>query len=173
MTQAPYWWAAVAPRGGLTLNGSAQAELSAGVRDLVGELASEREWREQLAAAIAPIDVPAIGAFTSGPYLQPTWGPKDGYLWMLQRITVAGLGSSDIMAVYRGMSVIDAVGPQNAMHSWLGSNGAIQIYNPGRTGWMLKPRQTLILTGTLSAGPYTINADVIQLESWLLPFFLL
>lgn len=149
------------------------ARLSVGLRAVADALAAEQEWRERVAAAIAPIEVPAIGAFTSGPFAQAQWGPKDGYHWAIQSLTVSGLASADIMQVFRGASTLDASGPQNAKQSWLGTNGAIQPWQPGRTGCILAPRQTLIFTGTLSGGPYTVNADVIQLESWLLPYFLL
>ena len=33
--------------------------------------------------------------------------------------------------------------------------------------------QNIIITGTLTGGPYTLNADVIQVETWLVPYFLL
>jgi len=149
------------------------ASVSAGLGALAAELAAERRWREQLAAAIAPVEVPAIGAFTAGPYLQAAWGPKDGYCWAVQRLTVATLGAADLLQVYRGASVADVNGSQNLLNGWQGSAGTVQTWNPGRTGCMLAARQTLIFTGTLSGGPYMVNADVIQLESWLLPYFLL
>ena len=150
-----------------------QLELAAGLSGLAGQLAAEREWRERLAAAIAPVEVPAIGAFTAGPYLQAAWGPKDGYCWAVQRLTVATLAAADLLQVYRGASVADVNGSQNLLNGWQGSAGTVQVWHPGRTGCLLAARQTLIFTGTLSGGPYMVNADVIQLESWLLPYFLL
>lgn len=183
---APAWasWGARESRPRMRLDGPQEAagpriEVSAAVslglrlESLTGELAAEREWRESIAAAIAPVEVPAIGAFTAGPYLQAAWGPKDGYCWAVQRLTVATLASTDVLQVYRGASVADASGAQNLLNGWQGSAGTVQVWNPGRTGCMLAARQTLIFTGTLTAGPYMVNADVIQLESWLLPYFLL
>ncbi len=174
------WGARPRPRpGGRRAAPGARAEagvaiaLGPGLEALCGELAAEREWREKIAAAIAPIEVPAIGAFTAGPYLQAAWGPKDGYFWAVQRMTVATLAAGDVLQVYRGASVADVNGAQNLLNGWQGSAGTVQVWNPGRTGCMLAARQTLIFTGTLSAGPYMVNADVIQLESWLLPYFLL
>ena len=158
---------------GATVAAGVAVTLGPGLQALCGELAAEREWREKIAAAIAPVEVPAIGAFTAGPYLQAAWGPKDGYFWAVQRLTVATLGSSDVLQVYRGASVADVNGAQNLLQAWQGTAGAVQTWNPGRTGCMLAARQTLIFTGTLAAGPYMANADVIQLESWLLPYFLL
>lgn len=157
------------PVSGITL------ELSVSLKALAGELAAEREWRDRLAAGIMPVEVPAIGAFTpaQAPYLQGTWGPKDGYLWAVQRLTVATLASGDILQVYRGASTADVNGAQNLLNSWQAANGAVQTWNPGRTGCMLAAHQRLIFTGTLSGGPYMANADVIQLESWLVPYFLL
>lgn len=153
----------------------AAASLDTSLLSVSDALNAEREWRESLATAIAPVEVPAIGGFLPAqvPFAQQTWGPKDGYAWAVQRLTIATLTGSDSMQVYRGASVLDASGPQNLMNSWLGSNGTVQTWNPGRTGCMLAARQTLVFSGTLSGGPYIINADVIQLESWLLPYFLL
>ena len=150
-------------------------ELSASVKAMAGELAEDHAWRRKLADAIMPIEVPAIGAFTPAqiPYLQATWGPKDGYFWAIQRLTVTTLATGDILQVYRGASTADVNGSQNALNSWLATNGAIQVWNPGRTGCMMSAQQRLIFTGTLAAGPYMANADVIQVETWALPYFLL
>lgn len=158
---------------GARVDAGVAVTLGPGLEALCGELAAEREWREKIAAGIAPIEVPAIGTFTAGPYLQAAWGPKDGYFWAVQRLTVATLGTGDVLQVYRGASVADVNGAQNLLNAWQGTSGAVQTWNPGRTGCMLAARQTLIFTGTLAAGPYMANADVIQLESWLLPYFLL
>ena len=150
-------------------------ELSVSLKAVAGELAADREWRQKLADAIMPIEVPAIGAFTPAqtPYLQGTWGPKDGYLWAVQRLTVATLATGDVRQVYRGASTADVNGTQNALNSWQASNGGIQVWNPGRTGCMMSAHQRLIFTGTLTGGPYMANADVIQVETWALPYFLL
>jgi hypothetical protein len=161
--------AASDPGDGVTL------ELSVSLRSLAAELGAERDWRDRIAKGIAPLDVPAIGAFTSAqlPYLQATWGPNDGFAWAVQRITVGQLLSTDSMLLYRGASVADASGNQNLLQGFQGSAGPVQVWNPGRTGCMLGKLQNIIITGTLTGGPYTLNADVIQLETWLLPYFLL
>jgi hypothetical protein len=160
---------AAAPDEGVTL------ELSVSLRSLADGLAAERDWRDRIARSIMPVDVPAIGAFTSAqlPYLQGTWGPNDGFTWAVQRITVGQLLSTDSMLLYRGASTADASGNQNLLQGFQGSAGPVQVWNPGRTGCMLAKQQNIIITGTLTGGPYTLNADVIQLESWLLPYFLL
>lgn len=176
LTADTTWWWAPPPRPrprAAVLEVSAAADLAAGIGRLADELAAEQKWREEIAAGIATIDVPAVGAFTTGPYLQAMWGPKDGFFWFVQRLTVGTMVPSDVLQVYRGASVADIAGQQNLLNSWQGSNGAVQVWNPGRTGGMIKPRQTLIFTGALTAGPYVANADVIQVEARLVPYFLL
>lgn len=165
----------LAPRPVYGTRIAATATLEAGLEDLSGQLREEQDWRERLAGAVAPVSVPAIGAFTSSqvPYLQAQWGPALGYVWAIQRLTVSGLASSDSLIVYRGQSIADTTGAQNLLQGWIGSLGYAQAWTPGRTGCILGPRQNLIFTGTLSGGPYYANADVIQIESWILPYFLL
>ena len=152
-----------------------ELELSLSLRAVAGQLEQDREWRETLAAAITPIPVPAIGAFlpAAAPYLQGTWGPNDGWAWAVQRLTVASLSAGDSMLVYRGASVSDANGTQNLLQGFQGSAGAVQAWTPGRTGCMIAANQNLIIAGTLTGGPYMLNADVIQIETWAVPYFLL
>jgi hypothetical protein len=150
-------------------------ELSLSLQTMAAELSAEREWRDRLGSGITVIEVPAIGAFTPAqvPYIQGTWGPNDGYVWAVQRLTVGQLLASDTMQLYRGTSVADANGNQNLLQGFAGSAGAVQAWTPGRTGCVIDGNQSIIVTGTLNGGPYTLNADVIQVETWLVPYFLL
>jgi len=150
-------------------------ELSVSLRAVAGALEQDREWRERLAAAICPIEVPAIGSFlpAAAPYLQGTWGPNDGWAWAIQRLTVASLSTGDSMLVYRGASTADANGTQNLLQGFQGSAAAVQAWTPGRSGCILAANQNLIVSGTLTGGPYMLNADVIQIETWAVPYFLL
>jgi hypothetical protein len=150
-------------------------ELSVSLRAMADQLDRDREFRERLAEAIQWIEVPAIGAFTPAqlPYLQGTWGPNDGWVWAIQRLTVASLATGDSMQVYRGASTADANGNQNLRQGFQGTSGAVQVWNPGRTGCMIPANQNLIISGTLTGGPYMLNADVIQIETWAVPYFLL
>ena len=150
-------------------------ELGLSLRAVAGALERDHEWRERLAAAITPIEVPAIGAFLPAalPYLQGTWGPNDGWAWAIQRLTVASLAAGDSMLIYRGASVSDANGSQNLQQGFSATFGAVQAWTPGRSGCILAANQNLLISGTLTAGPYVLNADVIQVETWALPYFLL
>ena len=153
---------------------SLTAGLEASMTGLTGELAKEREWREAIQQGIAWIEVPAIGAFTpsQAPYIQPGWGPALGFVWAVQRITPSALAATDVLQVYRGSSTADVVG-QNELNTWTAPQDNGRAWNPGRTGCLLNQRQSLIFTGTLGGGPYYANCDVIQIETWLLPYFLL
>jgi len=163
------------PESGEAAPSGITLELSLSLRSLAADLAAERKWREQLAAGIMIMEAPAIGAFTPAqvPYIQPTWGPNDGYVWAVQRLTVGQLVPSDTMQLYRGASTADAGGNQNLLQGFAGSAGAVQAWTPGRTGCVIDENQSIIVTGSLYGGPYTLNADVIQVETWLAPYFLL
>jgi len=163
-----------------SLAGNLQATVSLGesIRGLADEISAEQDWRQAIANGIAWVEVPAIGAFTPAqtPYAQGGWGPPTGYAWAVQRITVGPLAAGDNLEVYRGHSTADASGNQNFLNAWISPSAQqqpVQAWNPGRTGCLLNPRQTLIFTGTLTGGPYYANADVISIETWLLPYFLL
>jgi len=150
-------------------------ELSLSLRSLAADLAAERKWRDQLAAGILIMEAPAIGAFTPAqvPYIQGEWGPNDGYVWAVQRLTVGQLAPADTMQLYRGASTAATGGNQNLLQGFTGSAGAVQAWTPGRTGCVIDENQSIVVTGSLFGGPYTLNADVIQVETWLAPYFLL
>jgi hypothetical protein len=152
-----------------------EVDLSLSLRAVAGQLERDRDWRERLAAAITSLEVPAIGAFTPAqtPYLQGTWGPNDGWAWAVQRLTVASLVTGDSMLIYRGASVSDANGSQNLLQGFQAANGPVQAWTPGRSGCMIMANQNLIVAGTLTGGPYILNVDVIQVEAWAVPYFLL
>jgi hypothetical protein len=98
-------------------------------------------------------------------------GPRDGYAWAVQRLTVGGLSSGDLVSIYKGPGISVAIDPTllvqvltNTTPTWI----------PGRTGLMLFPGDTIVVNGTgLQATTVTLSGDVIQLEQWIVPEFLL
>jgi hypothetical protein len=98
-------------------------------------------------------------------------GPRTGYAWAVQRLTVGGLSSGDSVSVYKGPPVSVTADPTmlvqlltNTTPTWV----------PGRTGLVLFPGDTIVVTGTgLQATTVTLQGDVIQLEQWIVPEFML
>jgi hypothetical protein len=89
-----------------------------------------------------------------------TWGPKTGYFWAIQRFTVAGLGTSDVVIIYKGsVAGVPGAVPQNQVS---GPIGAATQYNPGRTDLILQPGDFLTVYGTgLTSTSITASADMI------------
>jgi hypothetical protein len=98
-------------------------------------------------------------------------GPRTGYAWAIQRLTVGGLSSGDLVSVYKGPPVSVTADPTmlvqvltNTTPTWV----------PGRTGLILFPGDTIVVTGTgLQATTVTLSGEVIQMEQWVVPDFLL
>lgn len=100
-------------------------------------------------------------------------GPPDGFAWAIQRITAAGLAAADVISVYRGVPSSGTIDPSNFMNVL---TGTAPSWHPGRTGLMLQPGESIVANGTgLNAATtqVTITGEVIQMEQWLLPHFLL
>ena len=110
--------------------------------------------------------IPAQAAqFTSVPYTMKTvnFGPKPGFNWAVQAITVEGLGTSDYLNLYRGQSVSAAVAGYGRFTFTVTVAGAVATWLPGRTGLVLQGRShdSIVFGGSIG-GTITVNADVIQ-----------
>lgn len=98
-------------------------------------------------------------------------GPPDGFAWAVQRLTAAGLAAADIVSFYRGVPSSGTIDNSNFLNVVTGTAPA---WHPGRTGLMLQPGESIVASGTgLTATQVTITGEVIQMEQWLLPHFLL
>ena len=164
----------------MTIGADFQAglQLQASVDALSEQLRRRDRRAELLADAIIHADVPAISFLgSSAPYTAPNWGPTLGYTWFIQLMTVGPLGSGDTLAVYRGRGT-QANQPQNKKNEFLGTNGAWQAWNAGRTGIKLTGGQGGLVfdggSGSLtSATIYYVNIDAIQVRDDQLGFFLM
>lgn len=145
-------------------------KLGVQIESNTAELRRQREEREQLWQEISyvPID-PLQVAFASLPAVFHT-ACKTGFTWAVQAVSVAGFASAtDTLTIYRGAAPYDAV-PQNQRQVM---SESLYTWHPGRTGFLLKPSQTLVVGGGTSGSTYTVNFDVIQVSDAKLPFFLL
>ena len=154
----------------------AEADLAVMVGGLVAELKTERQRRAlfdqkmQQAIRSAPLLAVSAAAGTPATFASEDWVCKTGYQWAVQRVTAKGLGSSDTAWIYRtsasgGLQVTDAAAV------WLLTNPA-PAWHPGRTGLMLGPGDGITVQGTTTA-TVTVSIDVLILESWIVPDFLL
>ena len=98
-------------------------------------------------------------------------GPNTGYAWAVQSLSVAGLATGDTASLYIGPAVAATVQPNNFVQQFTPSAPSWQ---PGRTGLVLNPGDTLVLAGSsLTSTLVTLTGRVIIMELWLLPEFLL
>lgn len=160
--------------------GPAGAEADAGLHlaigRLVGLLEEQRRADERMYSAIfsrvmRPIQVTVAGAAISILGHQP----DTGFAWAVQRVTVAGLtggATPDVVSLYRGPGAAAAQTNDNLLTV---VTGASPTWHPGRTGLILQEgeRVTVAGSGLTATGQITLTGEVIQMEQWLLPHFLL
>ena len=153
------------------------AALAVELRANTAALNRAEERRRQIAASVTTFDGPAIEFKAAAlPYATPAnqYGPKDGYVWAIQRMTVFGLGATtDFINAYKGSSTADVAG-QNALNTFtVPIVGAVSTWGPGRTGCILKAKQSLVFQGTFTGADCFVSTEVIQLTLDQLRYFLL
>lgn len=97
----------------------------------------------------------AAGALSLPANDQQKIGPTLGFAWAVQRVTAAGLGTTDVLAVYRNsVSAFNLLGVVTASSS----------LHVGSKGIILRGGETLYLAGSsLSAiGDIAVNGEVIE-----------
>jgi hypothetical protein len=102
-----------------------------------------------------------------------TWGPKTGYFWAIQRITVAGLVTTDAVQVFKA-GIASPVGatPGNQVTQAAITNAV--PFNPGRTDLILQPGDFLVINGTgLTSTSITGSFDGVVGLLEMLPDYLL
>jgi hypothetical protein len=154
------------------LDYEAAAELYFTLQEATGALQEAERWRAGLADSVWYVSAPA-DSFAAVPYALKEWGPKAGFSWAVQRITVSGLGTSDVLTAYKARSTSE-VKAQNALFTFtVAVAGAVASWTPGRAGLILlgRERGSLAFDGTISA-TITVNIDVIQVDDEHMALFL-
>lgn len=146
----------------------------------MGKIAAvvERQWQIELrlyqsifTRVIPPKSAAVSGGAVTFTSTEHDLGPPDGFAWAVQRLTAAGLASGDVITFYRGVPSSKTVDPSNMLNT---VTFAAPAWHPGRTGLMLQPGESIVAAGaSLTATQVTITGEVIQMEQWLLPHFLL
>jgi hypothetical protein len=173
--------AAFSSRAGLSPDGDGlSVETLAGLAGSLRKIAEvvDRQWQIELRlyqAIFTRVIPPKTRAVSGGSVVitstEHDLGPPDGFAWAFQRITAAGLASADVISLYRGVPSSGTVDASNFMNVL---TGTAPSWHPGRTGLMLQPGESVVASGTgLTATQVTITGEVIQMEQWLLPHFLL
>ena len=144
--------------------------------NLVNEMTAERQRKERLALDVSYITAPGT-SFSALPGATADWGPKRGWAWAVQRITVSGFAATtDFVTAFRGTSTSDTV-PAHALFTFQEAvAGGVSTWTPGRTGLILRGRESLVFGGTFTgsvAAPLVISVDAVQLAEAKLPYFLL
>jgi hypothetical protein len=160
--------------------GRAGAELDAGLSLALGRIATalerqreldERMYRAIMIRPLLPLSQVPSGGVVTFTSVEHGLGPATGFAWAVQRLSAGGLGGSDALSVYRGPPVAAAASLDNFMNMLTVTASA---WHPGRTGLILQEGETLVVKGTsLASTLVTLTGEVIQMEQWLLPHFLL
>lgn len=166
---------AYTPDGGPALE--VGADLAASFGALAAEMRQDRARRAafdqkmQLAIRDTPLLSVALPSGAPQTFVSPDWVCKTGYEWFVQTVTAFNLGSTDTLWVHRTGASAGQQQLGGSTAKWLLTNGA-PAWTPGRTGFAMKPGDGLTLQGTTTQ-TVTVNIDVIIVEQWLVPDFLL
>ena len=132
-------------------------------------------WLDRLADAIwqVPMDPIPLGAL---PVVRVNAGPTTGYYHAIQRVTVGPIGATtDLIHVYKSRVSVEQQ-PQTALTTLTGASsaaGAFLTWTPGRTGCVLHPDERIGLSGTITGTNPVMNWEVVQVEAWAFPLYLI
>lgn len=159
---------------GFDIEASAAIEVQLGRVATALETAAVRDQRMQHAIMSLPIK-PHSTAVVNGAVTflshESDLGPRTGYAWAVQRLSVGGLASGDLVTVYKGPPTALTADP--TMQAQVLTN-TVPTWHPGRTGFLLFPGDTIVVVGaSLQATAVAISGEVIQMEQWIVPDFLL
>lgn len=121
-----------------------------------------REWFQEEARGVSTFEirdaaVVALSAVTLPASTSIGYGPDSGTAWAVQRITAAGLGTNDVLKIYR-----DAITDVNFVGQ---CTAASPVFKPGSKGLILRGGQRLVMNGTSLAatGFVSVNGEGIEI----------
>jgi hypothetical protein len=148
--------------------------LCAALDGVAAQLQQRHDWLEKLAGAyweVSPDPIP-LGSM---PALRVNAGPTTGYWWAVQRITIGPIGATtDLIHVYKSRVSAEQQ-PQTALTTLTGAAsaaGAFLTWTPGRAGCLLHSEEKIGLSGTITGTNPVMSWDVVQGETWALPFYI-
>lgn len=121
-------------------------------------------WFRERAAGLKYMRLPVLAATPSGGVVQlggiGGYGPASGFIWAIQRLSVSGLATADVLNVFR-----NTVDPQNFIGQ-LGA-GAAATFTAGSKGFILLPDETLVISGSslTATVPIIVNGEAVEVPS--------
>ena len=176
-----------ADQAGSGLAVSAEVGLDLRLGRLVSLLEQEQRRRALLSQLVNVIDLPPLDFAVSGskPKLKAyraastDLSPQEGYVWFIQRLTLAGLNAGDLVNLHRTVSSANFA-PMTAVHQFTGPAGAgaglgVADWEPGGNGLTLRADDSLWLdgAGTLAATELILTGQAIQVHLSVLAEYLM
>lgn len=187
MAQLAERMAALQDQGGPGVHVEASAGLDLRLGRLVSLMEAEQRRRAALAQLVNVIDLPPLDFQVQGakPKLKAyraaatDLSPQEGYVWFVQRLTLAGLNAGDLVNLHRTVSSANFA-PMTAVHQFTGPAGAgaglgVADWSPGGNGLTLRPDDSLFLDsgGTLTAAELILTGQAIQVHLSVLADYLM
>ena len=161
--------------------------LDARLGRLVG-LLERRERRDQvLAQAVAPVDLGPLDFAVSGGVAKfkthrstaSDVSPQEGFVWFVQRLSLAGMNAGDLVNLYRTAAQVTAQN-MNAIHLFTGPASVsaglgVADWEPGSMGLIMRPDDSFWIAsaGTLVASEIILTGQAIQVAVPFLAEYLL
>lgn len=154
---------------------------------LVSLMEQDRQRRALLSQLLNVIDLPPLDFQVVGakPKLKAyraaatDLSPQEGLMWFVQRVTIAGLNSADVVNLHKTVSSTNFA-PMTAVHQFvcpagIGAGLGIVDWEPGTNGLILRADDSLWLDsgGTLTATELVLTGQAIQVHLSLLADFLM
>lgn len=117
---------------------------------------STREWFQEQSRGVSTFEIQDAAAVASTAVTLPSgvsvgYGPDTGFAWEVKRLTAAGLGTNDILKVYR-----DVIGDMNFVGQMTATS---PVFKPGCL--ILRGGQRLVFNGTglTATGFISVNGE--------------
>lgn len=167
------------------------AELSLTLEARLGQLERQMEQKRRrdsvLAQAVAPVDIGPLDFAISGGVAKfkthratgADMSPQEGYVWFVQRLSLAGMNAGDLVNLYRTASQVTAQN-MNLIHLFTGPASVsaglgVADWEPGSMGLIMRPDDSFWIAsaGTLAATEIILTGQAIQVAVPFLAEYLL
>lgn len=167
--------------------GHADVSLSLQIGRLCNLLEQDRQRRQLMSQLVNVIDLPPVDYVVTGG--QPKFkahraastdaSPQEGLLWFVQRLSLAGMTSGDVVNLHRTISSTFTAN-MTALHTFacpagVGAGLGVADWEPSGEGLALRPDDALFLVsaGTLTATELILTGQAIQVDLRILAEYLI
>lgn len=140
--------------------------------ELDHSLAHQDDWQRHAAQGMRHMDLPILKGTIAGAAItldvnqtDPlVVGPAQGFYWKVTRVSVEGLAAADQVQLYKGGAALGT----GRFVCWIA--GRPGVYNPGSGGFILKPGDTIGITGTglTATGEIRVTGEAISVPGPLM-----